>query len=137
MYVKKLSLAWVFFLPGEQNTFALALTQHLRTILLLRFYSLVIYGGGSFELNPPRVTTSYGQLLEGLLASSPMRVVDRLLSPGILKIVLEPPIPVERVAAASVAGALGRLPVTPVTEQLDTYDKIKQAAKLLTAEQPV
>jgi uncharacterized protein YbjT (DUF2867 family) len=86
-----------------------------------------IYGGGSFELNPPRVASSYGKLVEGLLSSSPVRVLERIISPGIVKIALEPPVPVEAVASAAVAGALGK--ITPGLS-LDTYDKIKEAAEL-------
>ena len=85
-----------------------------------------IYGGGSFELSPPRVAGFYGQFIEGLLSSSPIRSVERILSPGIFKIALEPPIPVEAVANAAIAGALGK--TAPV---LDTYDKIKQASALV------
>lgn len=85
-----------------------------------------IYGGGSFELNPPRVASFYGSFIEGLLSSGPLRTVDRLLSPGIIKIALEPPVPVEGIAAAAVAGALGR-----TSSILDTYDKIKGAGNSL------
>lgn len=82
-----------------------------------------IYGGGSFELNPPRVASFYGEFIEGLLSSSPVRSIERILSPGIIKIALEPPVPVEAVAAAAVNGALGK-----ITGILDSYDKIKHAA---------
>lgn len=85
-----------------------------------------IYGGGSFELNPPRVASFYGQFIEGILSSSPVRTVERVLSPGIVKIALEPPVPVEDVANAAVAGALGK--TGPI---LDTYDGIKQASQQL------
>lgn len=85
-----------------------------------------IYGGGSFELNPPRVAAFYGQFIEGLLSSSPIRTVERVLSPGIVKIALEPPVPVEDVARAAVAGALGK-----TDSILDTYDKIKKASQAL------
>jgi len=86
-----------------------------------------IYGGGSFELNPPRVASFYGKFIEGILSSSPIRSVDRIMSPGFIKIALEPPVSVEAVADAAVAGALG-LTSLPA---LDTYDKIKEASKLL------
>ena len=86
-----------------------------------------IYGGGSFELNPPRVAKIYGKFIEGILSSSPIRNVERVLSPGFFKIALEPPVPVEDVANAAVAGALGEtLPI------LDSYDKIKQASAQLS-----
>ena len=42
-----------------------------------------IYGGGSFNVNPPRVAGFYGKVIEGLLSSSPIRSVERILSPGI------------------------------------------------------
>lgn len=85
-----------------------------------------IYGGGSFELNPPRVSSNYGNFIEAILSSSPIRNVERLVSPGLVKIALEPPVSVEDVAGAAVAGALGKtLPV------LDTYDKIKLASAQL------
>lgn len=87
-----------------------------------------IYGGGSFELNPPRVASFYGQFVEGILSSSPIRNVERLLSPGFLKIALEPPVPVEDVANAAVAGALGKTTLNI----LDSYDKIKQASSQLS-----
>jgi nucleoside-diphosphate-sugar epimerase len=86
-----------------------------------------IYGGGSFNVNPPRVAGFYGKVIEGLLSSSPIRSVERILSPGIIKIALEPPVSVESVASAAVAGALGKSPL-PI---LDSYDKIKQAASSL------
>jgi nucleoside-diphosphate-sugar epimerase len=88
-----------------------------------------IYGGGSFELNPPRVASFYGRFIEGLLASGPIRGIERILSPGIVKIALEPPVPVEAVAGAAVVSALGE---NQVQTALDTYDKIKATAALMT-----
>ena len=85
-----------------------------------------IYGGGSFEINPPRVASFYGQFIEGLLSSNPIRSIERILSPGLIKIALEPPVPVEAVANAAVAGALGK-----TISVLDTYDKIKEASQLI------
>jgi putative NADH-flavin reductase len=85
-----------------------------------------VYGGGSFELNPPRVASFYGQFIEGILSSNPIRNVERVLSPGFVKIALEPPVPVEDVAKAAVAGALGETQAI-----LDSYDKIKQASSQL------
>jgi len=86
-----------------------------------------IYGGGSFEINPPRVASFYGKLIEGLLSSSPIRAATNIAPAGIIKIALEPPVPVEAVANAAVAGALGK----GAPSILDTYDKIKQAATLV------
>lgn len=85
-----------------------------------------IYGGGSFQLNPPRVASFYGQFIEGILSSFPIRSVERVMSPGIMKIALKPPVPVQDVAQAAIVGAIG-IPV------LDSYDKIKQASRLLHA----
>lgn len=85
-----------------------------------------IYGGGSFEVNPPRVPDFYGKFVDGILSSSPIRSIDRVLSPGFIKIALEPPVNVDAVAGAAVAGALGKS--SPV---LDSYDKIKEAAALI------
>jgi hypothetical protein len=87
-----------------------------------------IYGGGSFELSPPRVAGFYGKIIEGLLSSGPIRAVTGIAPAGIIKIALEPPVPVEAVASAAVAGALGRGGALMV---LDTYDEIKQAASLI------
>jgi hypothetical protein len=87
-----------------------------------------IYGGGSFELNPPRVAGFYGKIIEGLLSSSPVRAVTGIAPAGIIKIALEPPVPVEAVASAAVAGALGKEGAPSI---LDTYDEIKQAASLV------
>jgi hypothetical protein len=86
-----------------------------------------IYGGGSFEVSPPRVPDFYGRVIEGLLSASPVRQLERVISPGIIKIALEPPVPVDDVARAAVAGALGKAPLSI----LDTYDKIKSASQVI------
>lgn len=85
-----------------------------------------IYGGDSFGINPPRVASFYGTFIEGLLSSNAIRSIEGILPPGIVKIALEPPVAVEDVALAAVAGALGKS-----ASILDTYDKIKEAAKVL------
>lgn len=86
-----------------------------------------IYGGDSFNLNPPRVATGYGKLVESILSSPPLRVAAGV-SPGFIGVALEPPVSVDAVAGAAVAGALGySVPV------LDTYDKIVEASKSLNA----
>lgn len=87
-----------------------------------------IYGGGSFEISPPRVAGFYGKIIEGLLSSGPIRAVTGIAPAGIIKIALEPPVPVEAVASAAVAGALGKEGAPSI---LDTYDEIKQAASLI------
>jgi len=87
-----------------------------------------IYGGDIFQVNPPRVAAGYGKLVEGLLSSGPFRAAASI-SPGIIGVALEPPVRVEAVADAAVAGALG---ITISSETvLDTYDKIVDASKLL------
>ncbi|KAL3912162.1 MAG: hypothetical protein SGILL_006995 [Bacillariaceae sp.] len=85
-----------------------------------------IYGGDSFNVNPPRVASFYGEFIEGLLSSGPIRGLTGIAPEGIIKIALEPPVSVNAVAAAAVNGALG--PAGFV--ELDTYDKIKSAAGL-------
>jgi len=86
-----------------------------------------IYGGDEFAINPPRVAGFYGEFIEGLLGSSPVRAVEGVMPPGILKIALEPPISADAVAGAAVAGALGK----SSTAILDSHDKIKAASTLL------
>ena len=84
-----------------------------------------IYGGDKFGLNPPRVADGYGNLVEGLLSSSPLRAAASI-SPGIIKVALEPPVKVGTVASAAVSAAFGLTQST-----LDTYDKINAASNLL------
>lgn len=84
-----------------------------------------IYGGDKFGVNPPRVADGYGKLVEGLLSSSPLRTAASI-SPGLIKVALEPPVKVGAVAGAAVSGALGLTQST-----LDTYDKINTASNLL------
>jgi hypothetical protein len=84
-----------------------------------------IYGGNAFGLTPPRVTSQYGQLIEGLLSSGPVRAITNIAPEGIIKIGLEPPVSAEAVASAAIAGALGKAG----SSALDTYDKIEAAAK--------
>jgi uncharacterized protein YbjT (DUF2867 family) len=86
-----------------------------------------IYGGDEFSLKPPRVASFYGEFIEALLSSGPVRGITNIAPEGIIKIALEPPVSVDAVAAAAVNGALGTS--SGVTE-LDTYDKIKAAAGL-------
>jgi NAD(P)H-binding len=85
-----------------------------------------IYGGDKFGINPPRVATGYGALIESILSSSPLRAITNVAPEGFIKIALEPPISAEAVADAAIAGALGNVYGT-----LDTYDKIQSAAKTL------
>eukprot|EP00523_Entomoneis_sp_CCMP467_P017970 CAMPEP_0168809682 /NCGR_PEP_ID=MMETSP0726-20121227/3213_1 /TAXON_ID=265536 /ORGANISM="Amphiprora sp., Strain CCMP467" /LENGTH=323 /DNA_ID=CAMNT_0008861677 /DNA_START=6 /DNA_END=977 /DNA_ORIENTATION=+ len=85
-----------------------------------------IYGGDEFKVNPPRVAGFYGEFIEGLLGSAPVRAVEGVMLEGFFKIALEPPVSADAVASAAVAGALGKSP-----NILDTHDKIKNASKLL------
>jgi hypothetical protein len=85
-----------------------------------------IHGGDKFQVNPPRVAGFYGSFIEGLLSSGFFRAAANIAPEGFIKIALEPPISVDVVASAAVAGALGK--AMPV---LDTYDKIQQAAASL------
>lgn len=84
-----------------------------------------IYGGDKFAVNPPRVADGYGKLVEGILSSGPFRFAASV-SPGMIGVALEPPVKVKSVARAAIAGAVGVS--QPV---LDTYDKIKEASKLI------
>lgn len=85
-----------------------------------------IHGGDSFNLNPPRVAGFYGEFIEAILSSGPLRAITNIAPEGIIKIALEPPVSVDAVANAAVAGALGK--AAPI---LDTHDKIVAAAKLV------
>lgn len=86
-----------------------------------------IYGGDEFKVSPPRVAGFYGSFVEGVLSSDPLRALTKVAPEGIIKIGLEPPVSVDAVAKAAIAGALGKSDIG----ELDTYDKIKQAAGLL------
>ena len=83
-----------------------------------------IYGGDSFSVNPPRVASFYGEFIETLLSSGPIRGVTSITS-GFVKIALEPPVSVDSVSTAACKAATGKLS----TDVLDTYDKIVEAAK--------
>jgi hypothetical protein len=86
-----------------------------------------IYGGDEFKVNPPRVAGFYGEFIEALLSSGPIRAVTNIAPGGIVKIALEPPVSVDSVANAAVAGALGKT----TQAVLDTHDKIKEAGSLV------
>lgn len=85
-----------------------------------------IYGGDSFGVNPPRVAGFYGEFIEAILSSGPLRAVTNIAPKGFIKIALEPPVSVDAVADAAVAGALGKS-----ESVLDTYDKIVAAGDLV------
>ena len=67
-----------------------------------------IYGGDSFGLFPPRVTTGYGSAIEELLTAGPISALADAL-PGLLKVALRPPVSVEAVAGACAKAALGEV----------------------------
>jgi nucleoside-diphosphate-sugar epimerase len=85
-----------------------------------------IYGGDEFNVNPPRVAGFYGEFIEALLSSGPIRAVTNIAPDGIVKIALEPPVSVDSVANAAVAGALGKTQAV-----LDTHDKIKETGSIV------
>ena len=85
-----------------------------------------IYGGESFNVNPPRVAGFYGEFIEALLSSGPIRAITNIAPEGIIKIALEPPVSVDAVASAAVAGALRKTDLV-----LDSYDKIVAASMLI------
>lgn len=87
-----------------------------------------IYGGDEFNLNPPRVTKSYGSLIEGLLSLGIFRFLASNL-PGLIGVAFRPPIPVETVAKAAVAFALNKASLS--CSFLDTYDSIVETSEAL------
>ncbi|KAK3261154.1 hypothetical protein CYMTET_29925 [Cymbomonas tetramitiformis] len=68
-----------------------------------------IYGGNSFTLTPPRVPAGYGGAIEGLLSSGPFRGLAGV-SPGLIALTLAPPVAVDNVALAVIAGAVDDIP---------------------------
>lgn len=83
-----------------------------------------IYGGDSFGLLPPRVTSEYGSGIEQLLSFLPFQILADL-TPGLIKVALRPPVSVEAVANACVAlgegtkeGASGVLEGTDLINQI-------------------
>merc|ERR1719424_1431207 len=65
-----------------------------------------IYGGDKFGINPPRVTSTYGGLIESILGSGPIRGLAGV-TPGLIKVALEPPVSADAVAGSAVAKCLG------------------------------
>lgn len=53
-----------------------------------------IFGGDEFKVNPPRVASGYGKLVEGLLSLGPFRFAADVF-PGFIGIALEPPVNVK------------------------------------------
>jgi len=83
-----------------------------------------VFGGDAFVLNPPRVTESYGAMVEKVLETGPVRGIASV-SPAFLKLALLPPSFVDDVAAAAVAGALGK-----ASGVYSGHDDISSAARL-------
>ena len=90
--------------------------------------TFIYNGGDEFHANhPPRpVAGFYGEFVEALLSSGPIRAATNITPDGFVKMALEPPVSVESVANAAVAGALGNTQAV-----LDTHDKIKEAGFLV------
>ncbi len=82
-----------------------------------------IYGGSSFSVNPPRVTSQYGSFIESILGSGLVRGVAGV-TPGLISVALTPPISVVDVAKAAVNSILTE--GAPAT--LDSYDDIRKLA---------
>jgi nucleoside-diphosphate-sugar epimerase len=67
-----------------------------------------VYGGNSFGINPPRVTSEYGSIIDQLLSLPPIQICADLL-PGMVKVALRPPVSVDALAGACAAAAMGTL----------------------------
>ena len=84
-----------------------------------------IYGGDSFAIAPPRVTSEYGGFIEELLSNGGfVFLADKL--PGLLKVALRPPVSVDAIAAACAKAALGSV----AAKELDGTVAINAAADL-------
>ena len=81
-----------------------------------------IYGGDSFGLLPPRVNDAYGSFIDQLLS---FVLFDALanVTPGLIKVALRPPVSVNAVAGACVAGIQSKQ-----GQILDTAEAINTAA---------
>lgn len=85
-----------------------------------------IYGGDDFGLNPPRLPSGIGQILEAFLGLYPIQATSEFL-PDILGVTLEAPVNVEAVAGAVVNIALGLCDESNVLERRE--DIIMSASK--------
>ena len=82
-----------------------------------------IYGGQEFGINPPRLPTGIGEILEALLGLYPVQWFSEVL-PDILGVAFEAPVNVQ-----SVAGAIVNVAIGLCDEQvLETRDEIIMAA---------
>jgi len=113
------------YMAGKQSSRATVLSEFGGKATLIE--PTFIYGGDKFEINPPRVASGYGKLVENVLSSGPIRAIDGVLG-GFPKIALEPPVSATSVAEAAVAGVLGK----SSGNIFDTYDKIQAAAKTIS-----
>jgi len=86
-----------------------------------------IYGGDSFGLFPPRVTTEYGSGVEELLSSGFFSALAGFM-PGLIKVALRPPVSVEAVAGAVAKGALASAGDVMASADLDGTAEINAAA---------
>jgi len=82
-----------------------------------------IYGGNKFGLNPPRIPSFLGEVIEAILGLYPIQWVAEVL-PDILGVVLEAPVNVKAVAGAVVNEAIGLCD----NQVLDTREDIIMAA---------
>lgn len=85
-----------------------------------------IYGGQDFGLAPPRVPSTFGQIMEDVLGLYPFQAAAEAL-PGVLGIAMEAPVSRERVAAAAINAAIGLLD-RPEDAELSSRDDIIYAA---------
>jgi len=84
-----------------------------------------IYGGESFGIAPPRVTSEYGAFIEQLLSAPPFKLLANVM-PGLIKVALRPPVSVDAVAAACARSAMGTIEAS----ELDGTEAINAAADL-------
>ena len=106
-----------------------AITSNFPTESTLLIEPTFIYGGDNakFNVNPPRISSFYGEFIETLLLSSAsnLRSLTNITpdDDGIVKnkIALEAPVSVDSVADAAIAGALGW-----TDGILDTHDSITE-----------
>jgi hypothetical protein len=84
-------------------------------------------GGDEFNVNnPPRVVAGfYGEFIEALLSSPPFRAITNIApGEGFVKIALGPPVSVDSVAGAAVAGALGKTQLSTLDTRQDQGSRI-------------
>ena len=82
-----------------------------------------IFGGDAFSVNPPRVTSQYGDVLVKILGSGFVKTVASK-SPKPIALTLAEPVSVDDVAGAVCSGVFGRNP----SMACDGTDEIKACA---------